>query len=153
MNIVDLVRRKRQRIEGPEVPVLSAVPVAPRPAPLIVVVDIEAEPDTASSSQVPPVSESAWVEPSSPPRTVAKSKSGSRGKVPLGMGGPPLVIFPEVHEGYNDEENQELVRHYEARVLEGEEARRAIGDYFVDDAPSEEKGSASRADLESFFRG
>ena len=45
------------------------------------------------------------------------------------------------------------MRHYQARLLEGEEARRTIGEYFADDAPSEEKDTASRKDLESFFRG
>ena len=43
--------------------------------------------------------------------------------------GRPLVIYPEILEGERDEEHQELVRHYEARVLEGEEARRVISDY------------------------
>ena len=68
------------------------------------------------------------------------------------MGGPSLIIYPEIPEGERDGEHQELVRHYEARVLEGEEARRVIDDYFLDDAPSKEKGMAIRADLESFFR-
>lgn len=67
------------------------------------------------------------------------------------MGCPPLVIFPEVQERDNGEEHQELVRHYEAPVLEGKEARQIIDNYFVDDAPSEEKGTTSRADLEPFF--
>lgn len=45
------------------------------------------------------------------------------------------------------------MQHYKARVLEGEEARQIIGDYFANDAPSEEKGTTSRKDLEPFFRG
>ena len=45
------------------------------------------------------------------------SKSGGQGKDSLGASAPPLVIFPEVHEDITDEEHQELVRHYEARVI------------------------------------
>lgn len=45
------------------------------------------------------------------------------------------------------------MRHYQACLLEGEEARRTIGEYFVDDAPSGEKDTASKKDLEPFFRG
>lgn len=45
------------------------------------------------------------------------------------------------------------MQHYKARLLEGEEARCSIGEYFVDDASSEEKGTTSRNDLEPFFRG
>ena len=127
--------------------------MVPRSASQIEVVDVEAEPDTASPSNIPPVTEPTGVEPSSPPRATAKSKSGGRGKVPLSLGGPPLVIYPEIPEGERDEEHRELVRHYEARVLEGEEARRIIDDYFADDAPSEEKDTTSRKDLEPFFRG
>lgn len=153
MKIVDLVRRKKQRIDGPGVPALPTDPVVPQSATPIEVVDVEPEPNTASPSQVPPATEPAGVESSLPPRTVAKPKSCSQGKDPLGVGIRPLVIFPEVHKGTSDEEHQELVRHYEARVVDGEETRRVIGDYFAEVAPSKEKGAASRADLESFFRG
>ena len=71
----------------------------------------------------------------------------------LATGAPPLVIFPEVHEDTSDDEYRELVRHCEARVLEGEETRRAISEYFAEVAPSGEKGKASRSDLEPFFQG
>ena len=45
------------------------------------------------------------------------------------------------------------MQHYKARLLEGEEARRTIDEYFADDAPSGEKGTTSRKDLEPFFLG
>ena len=45
------------------------------------------------------------------------------------------------------------MKYYEARLREGEEARRTIGEYFTNDAPSGEKGTATRKDLEPFFRG
>ena len=122
------------------VPTIPAVPVVPRPASQIEVVDVEAEPDITSPSNSPPVTEPLVVEPSSPPWMIAKSKSGGRGKVLLSLGGPPLVIYPEIPEGERDEEHQQLVQHYEAQVLEREEARRIIGDYFADDAPLGREG-------------
>ena len=69
------------------------------------------------------------------------------------MDGPPLVIYPKIPEGERDEEHQQFVQHYKARLLEGEETRRIIDEYFADDAPSEEEGMATRKNLESFFRG
>ena len=78
---------------------------------------------------------------------------GGKEKVPLSLGSPPLVVFPNIREGEEDEEHQQFVRHYEARLLEGEEAVRSIDEYFADDAPSGEKGTTSRKDLEPFFRG
>ena len=45
------------------------------------------------------------------------------------------------------------MKYYEARLREGEEAHRVIGEYFADDAPSGEKGTTTRKDLEPFFRG
>ena len=38
-------------------------------------------------------------------------------------------------------------------MLEGEEAKRVIHEYFLDDTPSTEVPETSRADLEPFFRG
>ena len=126
MNIIDLVRRKRQRIEGPGVPVLPAVPVVPRPAPPFEVVDVEAEPDTASPSHVPPVTEPTGVPSPSPMIEAAGAENAGKGKEPLGQGGIPLVIFPEPRKDGDDEEYQRLVKYHEARLLEGEEAKRAI---------------------------
>ena len=52
-----------------------------------------------------------------------------------------------------DENHQELVRYFEARVHEGEETRRLIGEHLAEVPPAEVKGKASRADLEPFFTG
>lgn len=106
MNVLEKIWRKHQRTKGPEVPVIPAVPVVPRPASQIEVVIVEAEPDTASPSTIPPVTEPAGVEPSSPPRTSANSKSSGRGKVPLSLGSPSLVIYQEIPEGERNEEHQ-----------------------------------------------
>ena len=45
------------------------------------------------------------------------------------------------------------MQHYKARIVEGEEARCVIGEYFANDAPSGEKGQARRKDLKPFFQG
>ena len=99
MNVLDQIRRKRQRTEGPGVPVILVVPVVPQPVLQVEVVDVEAEPDTASPSNVPPLTKPAREEPSSLPRTKAGSNSGGKGKVPLSLGGPPLVIYLKIPEG------------------------------------------------------
>lgn len=117
MNVLGQIRRKRQRTEGLGVPVVPVIPVVPRPVSQVEVVDVEAEPDTASLSNVPPVTEPVGEEPSSPPRTKAGSKSSGKGKVPVRLGGPPLVIYPEILEGEGDEEHQQYVQHYKARLL------------------------------------
>ena len=83
----------------------------------------------------------------------AGAENAGKGKEPLGQGGVPLVIFPEPPKDGEDEEYQRLVKYHEARLLEGEEAKRAIHEYFLDDAPSEDVATTSRADLEPFFRG
>ena len=46
-----------------------------------------------------------------------------------------------------------MVRHYKARLREGEETRQIIGEYLAEVPPAETKGTASNADLELFFRG
>ena len=112
-------------------------------------VDVDEDPVPTSPSQVPPTG----AEASSPPRTAVNPKGGGQGKDSLGPGVVPLVIFPEVPEGVIDEEHQELVRHYEARLREGEETRQIIGEYLAELPPAETKGTASRADLEPFFMG
>ena len=104
---MEAIRRKRQRMGD------LGILVAPRPVPTIEVVDVEAEPETAAPS-VPPVTEPTGEELSSPPRTKAGSKSGGKGKVPLSLGGPPLVIYLEILEGEEDEEHQHFVQHYKA---------------------------------------
>ena len=113
MSVLEAIQRKRQRTEDPGVPVVPvvpvvvhAVPVAPRQVPPIEVVDVEAEPETASPSVAPPITEPTREEFSSPPRTKVGSKSSGKGKEPLGLDGPPLVIFPEIPEGKRDEEYQ-----------------------------------------------
>lgn len=88
-----------------------------------------------------------------PPPKIKAGAKGGKGKVPLSLGGLPLVIYPEIPEGEGDGEHQQFVQQYKTRLLEGEEARRTIGEYFADDAPSGEKGSASRKDLELFVQG
>ena len=45
------------------------------------------------------------------------------------------------------------MKYYEARLSEREEAHCTISEYFTDDAPSREKGTATKKDLEPFFRG
>lgn len=112
---------------------------------------MEVEPDTASPSNIPPVTEPTGKETSSPLRKTTVLKSGGKGKVPLGLDGPPLVIYPEIPKGERYEEHHQLVKYYEVRLHEGEEARCVIGEYFADDAPSGEKGTTSRKDLEPFF--
>ena len=114
MKVLEQIWRKRQRTEGPGVPAILVVPVMPRPVLQVDVVDVEAEPDTTSPSNIPPVTEPAREEPFLAPRTTVLPKSGDKGKVLLGLDGPPLVIYPEIPEGERDEENQKLVRHYEA---------------------------------------
>lgn len=148
MPFMDVLRRKRQRTEGPEGPEGSALAVS-WPAEEIEVVDVDEEPIPTSPSQVPPMG----AELSSPPRTAVNPKGGGQGKDSLGPSVIPLVIFPEVPEGVIDEENQELVRHYEARLREGGKTRQIIGEYLAEVPPAEIKGKASRADLEPFFRG
>ena len=145
---MDLVQRKKQRIEGPEDSALPSGSMVPRSAMPVEVVDVEAEPDAVSPSQAPPTR----TEFPSPLRIVAKLKSGGQGMDPLGTGAPPLVIFPKIHEDTSNEEYQELVCHCEARVLEGKETRRAISEYFTEVAPSGENDKASREDLEPFFQ-
>ena len=145
MPFLDVLRNKRRRTEGPE----GSVPVIPRVVEEVVVVDVDEEPVATSPSQIPPTG----VEMPSPPRTAVNPKGMGQGKDSLGPGIIPLVIFPEVPEGMIDENHQKLVRHYEARVREGEEARQLIGEHLAEVPPAEVKGEASRADLEPFFRG
>ena len=140
MGLVDTIRRKRQRTDGP------VVPAAPPPAPTVDIVDVE--------EIEAPVIEPAGV-PSPPPTTEAPGvESVGKGKEPLRPGGIPLVIVPEPPKsGEEYEEYQRFVRYHEARLLEGEEAKRIIHEYFLDDTPSAEVPETSRADLEPFFRG
>ena len=121
----------------------------PRTVEDVVVVDVDEEHVATSPSQVPPTG----AEMPSPPRTAANQKGMGQGMDSLGPGIVPLVIFLEVPEGVIDENHQKLVRHFEARVQEGEEARRLIGEHLAEVPPAEVKGEALRADLESFFRG
>ena len=122
---------------------------APQPAEHVEVVDVDEDPVPTSPSQFPPMG----IEASSPPRTAVNPKGGGQGKDSLGARVVPLVIFQEVLEGVVDEEHKELVRHYEARLREGEETCQIIGQYLAELPPVETKGTASRADLEPFFRG
>ena len=140
MGLVDTIRRKRQRTEDP------AVPVVPRLAPPVDIVDVE-ELET-------PVTEPTGVPSPSPMTEAAGAENAGKGKEPLGQGGVPLVIFPEPpKDGEDNEEYQRLVKYHEARLVEGEEAKHAIHEYFLGDAPSTEVEATSRADLEPFFRG
>ena len=140
MGLVDTIRRKRQRTEDP------AVPVVPRPAPTVDIVDVE-EIET-------PVIEPAGV-PSPPPTTeAAGAENVGKGKEPLGPGCVPLVIVPEPPtSGEEYEEYQRFLKYRDARLLEGEENKRVIHEYFLDDTPSSDAPETSRADLEPFFRG
>lgn len=112
-------------------------------------IDMDDDLVPTSPSQVPPTG----IEASSPPRTAVNPKGGGQGKDSLGAGVVPLVIFPEVLVGVIDEEHQELVRHYEARLREGEETRQIIGEYLAELPLVDTKGTTLRADLEPFFRG
>ena len=140
MSLVDTIRRKRQRTVGPE------VPAAPRPPPTVEIVDVEeAEASATDLAGVP-----------SPPPTTETADAGDvgKGKEPLGPGCVPLVIVPEPPtSGEEYEEYQRFLKYREARLLEGEETKRIIHEYFLDDTPSAEVPETSRADLEPFFRG
>ena len=111
MPFLDVLRRKRQRTEGPE----GSAPVMPRATEEIEVVDVDEEPVPTSPSQVPPTG----AEVPSPPRTAVNPKGVGQGKDSLGPGVIPLVIFPEVPEDVIDEEHQKLVRHCEADSEKG----------------------------------
>lgn len=78
---------------------------------------------------------------------------GDKGKVPLSLGGPPHVIYPEIPAGERDEKHQQFMKYYKAWLHEREESHHAIGGYFANDTPSEKKGTTMRNDLELFFRG
>ena len=63
----------------------------------------------------------------------------------------PPVIYTKVYEGEDLKEQRKHVFHYNARLAEGEEARCCLVEYFIDDTPSGDGGSASRKDSEPFF--
>lgn len=66
---------------------------------------MEAEPEITCVPVVPPPTELAGEEVPSSLRTQVGTKDGKgQGKVPLSLGSPPLVIYPEIPEGQGDEE-------------------------------------------------